>query len=364
VAGLLLTAATAASADDTADYSRFSDGPRRVPEPRGASRARAEALGLGTRRAAARLLRTAPEPRWRAAVRGAPPRTLAFPVEDARIGRGFGFTRQVRRRLHHDGVDIGAPEGTVVRAVADGIVAYSDNGLRGYGNCIMIIHAGGWVSFYAHLARNTVQPGWRVTRAERIGFVGSTGISRGPHLHFELRIEGELVDPARHFVRPPARAHARRDADPGDDGIGTRALARRVLSRAVPTGLDDRTSTLRRFRNLLWPVRGGRLRSSGRRGATIAARRGAPVRAAADGVVIYAGDRVPRLGRAIVLLHREGWVTAYGAVDQIDVRPGDRVLRGHWMGRTGGDLRFVFRDRGRGADPEALLVQMPVANDV
>ncbi len=185
------------------DYSRFSDGPRRVPRARGRALERAETLGLGTRRAATRLLTRAPDPRWVEAVRGPAPERLQWPVEGGRFGRGFGFVRRTRPDLRHDGVDIGAPEGAEVHAVADGIVAYSDNGIRGFGNCVLIVHANGWVSLYAHHYRNTVQAGWRVHRGERIGFVGSTGIARGPHLHFELHQNGRAIDPSRFFEGRP-----------------------------------------------------------------------------------------------------------------------------------------------------------------
>ena len=88
----------------------------------------------------------------------------------------------------------------MVRAAADGLVGYSDNTLRGLGNAVVILHPGGWTTLYAHNARNTVQPGWRVKRGERIALVGATGIARGPHLHFEWRDNGRLGDPKRLFV--------------------------------------------------------------------------------------------------------------------------------------------------------------------
>jgi murein DD-endopeptidase MepM/ murein hydrolase activator NlpD len=200
--------ARADAPEDAARYARFSDGPRNVPRPRGAALARAQALGLGTRAAATRLLTAAPEARWTTAVRGRRARTLLWPVEGARLGRGFGFTRRERVELRHEGLDIAGESGAVVRAVADGLVAYADNGVRGFGNCVMIVHADGAVSLYAHLSRITVQPGWRATRGERIGLVGATGIARGPHLHFEWRISGGTRDPEPRFAAIPGRARA------------------------------------------------------------------------------------------------------------------------------------------------------------
>jgi len=210
-------------------YARFSDGPRSVPRPRGAALARAQALGLGTRTAATHLLTRPPEARWMEAARGRRHRTLLWPVEGARFGRGFGFTRRERRELRHEGIDVAASAGAEVHAVADGIVAYADNGVRGFGNCVILVHANGWVSLYAHLARATVQPGWRAVRGERIGLVGSTGIARGPHLHFELRTNGRTRDPEPLFAAIPFRApHRRSDL--------TRTVAHGHCDRVTTTG--------------------------------------------------------------------------------------------------------------------------------
>ncbi len=191
---------------------RWMDGPRRVPSARGGSKIRAESLGLGTLEAARMLLRGHVEERWLKAAQwsGRRPRLgterpLTWPVEGGHFGRGFGFTRRERPDLRHNGIDVGAPRGSVVRAADDGIVGYSDNGLHGFGNCILIVHASGLVSLYGHNDRNTVQAGWRVERGERIAFVGSTGLARGPHLHFELREAGRIIDPMLHLVRPSRR---------------------------------------------------------------------------------------------------------------------------------------------------------------
>jgi murein DD-endopeptidase MepM/ murein hydrolase activator NlpD len=180
--------------------ARFSDGPRRVPVARGAAKARAERLGLGGHEAARHMLWTRPDPELLAEVRGEAQKKLLWPVIGGTWGRGFGYTRTLRPELPHNGVDIGAKQGDVVRAVADGLVVYSDNGLLGYGNCVMILHPNGWLSLYAHTQRTTVQPGWRVKRGERIALVGKTGYAWGPHLHFELRDNGKLRDPAPLFT--------------------------------------------------------------------------------------------------------------------------------------------------------------------
>lgn len=373
------------------DYSRFSDGPRHVPTPRGGSLARATALELGTREAASQLMHAAPEPRWTRAAgwRGREVNRLLWPVDGGGYVRGFGFVRRTRPDLRHDGVDISAPIGTVVRAAADGIVAYSDNTIRGFGNCVLIVHPNGWVSLYAHNSRTTVQPGWRVRRGERIALLGSTGISRGPHVHFELFERGRNIDPVAHFDGGPAfvRRVAQRafragrvtepqaldaedratptpltpasapSATPEDDsiaGLGTRALMRR-LHRFAPDAALLAHVTGRRFPNLLWPVRGGSVRSSSRR-LLRAAAEDAPVRATADGVIVYAD------AHTLVLVQRNGWVSTYRRLSRVTVEVGASVERGAWIGRTDRGLDLELRVDGRRVDPLEHMVGTPAAN--
>jgi murein DD-endopeptidase MepM/ murein hydrolase activator NlpD len=173
----------------------FSDGPRAVPRTRGASLARAQALGIGGHVATRQLLWTRPSPELLAAVPGKAPKNLLWPVVGGTWGRGFGYTRKIRVELRHNGLDIGAPEGAPVRAAADGLVIYSDNTLNGLGNAVMILHPGGWTTLYGHNLRTTVQPGYFVKRGERIALVGHTGMAWGPHLHFEFRDNGRWRDP-------------------------------------------------------------------------------------------------------------------------------------------------------------------------
>lgn len=374
------------------DYSRFSDGPRRVPKPRGASMERARSLGLGTLETAQHLLSRAPKPEWIRAARGKATPSLLWPVENGRFGRGFGFVREERRNLRHNGIDVAAEEGAVVRAVADGIVAYSDNGIRGFGNCVLIVHPNGWVSVYAHNQRTTVQPGWRVQRGERIAFVGHTGIARGPHLHFELRVNGRPTDPRSLFSKttthaiatasPPAREPEVPPAPPMPPAeaspalsqptitlpLGDLAFVRTLLSSAPPPELLA-TIEGRSFPNLLWPVRGGSLVRSfapEHRGIDIGAEEGTAVRAAADGIVAYAGDALAGLGKTVILVHPNGWVTLYGSNQELAVTPGQHVLRGEWIAKVGATgsadgahLHFEIYKLGTAEDPLPLLVQQP-----
>lgn len=95
----------------------------------------------------------------------------------------------------HDGIDIAAKRGTPIHAAADGVVVYSDRRLSGYGRMIIIRHAGGMFTAYAHNERNLVRKGDRVKSGDVIGRVGSTGRATGPHLHFEVRRGTTPVDP-------------------------------------------------------------------------------------------------------------------------------------------------------------------------
>jgi len=109
------------------------------------------------------------------------------------------ITSRFGGRRRHTGLDIAAPKDTPVLAAADGEVTYSGNGLRGYGNLVVIDHGQGVVTLYAHNRKNLVHKGQRVTRGDRIARVGSTGHSTGPHVHFEVQIDGRRVDPQRYL---------------------------------------------------------------------------------------------------------------------------------------------------------------------
>lgn len=97
--------------------------------------------------------------------------------------------------LNNDGVNIGAPKGTPVVAAANGMVVYAGNEMKGFGNLILIRHANGWVTAYAHLDRTLVAKDSVVAQGDMIGTVGKTGNVPSPQLHFETRQNGKPVDP-------------------------------------------------------------------------------------------------------------------------------------------------------------------------
>lgn len=131
---------------------------------------------------------------------------LKAPVKYANVTSGFGKRRHpiLGYTRTHNGVDYGVPHGTPVWTVGDGrVVRAGRNG--GYGNFISIRHANGWVSQYAHLSKIHVRVGQRVSQKETIGAVGSTGMSTGPHLHYELKRDGRFMNPqTQKFARGKA----------------------------------------------------------------------------------------------------------------------------------------------------------------
>jgi len=124
---------------------------------------------------------------------------LRNPVEFSRVSSGFSTSRLhpiFQQWRAHRGVDFSAPPGTRVRAAGDGMVDFV-GWYRGYGNMVVIRHRERTETVYAHLQSfaERIKPGYRVQQGETLGEVGSTGWASGPHLHYELRINGEHVDP-------------------------------------------------------------------------------------------------------------------------------------------------------------------------
>jgi murein DD-endopeptidase MepM/ murein hydrolase activator NlpD len=94
----------------------------------------------------------------------------------------------------HEGVDIAASSGTPIHAAASGTVIHA-GWLGGYGNLVVVDHGNGLSTAYAHASALLVGVGQHVTQGQTVSLVGSTGNSSGPHLHFEVRVNGSAVDP-------------------------------------------------------------------------------------------------------------------------------------------------------------------------
>ncbi|MCD6119274.1 peptidoglycan DD-metalloendopeptidase family protein [bacterium] len=113
-----------------------------------------------------------------------------------RITSGFGYRIHpiYKRRKFHTGIDIGAPYGTPIKAGGDGKVIFAD-WRGGYGKCVIIDHGNKIATLYGHMSKILVSKGQNVKAGSIIGKIGSTGLSTGPHLHFEVRVNGKPVNP-------------------------------------------------------------------------------------------------------------------------------------------------------------------------
>ena len=121
---------------------------------------------------------------------------LASPMEFSRVTSGFAMRMHpiLKSWKQHKGVDYGAPTGTPIRTVGDGTVDFA-GWQNGYGNVVEIRHSAQRSTLYAHMSRIDVKRGAHVEQGQRIGAVGSTGWATGPHLHFEVKVDGVQQDP-------------------------------------------------------------------------------------------------------------------------------------------------------------------------
>lgn len=118
-----------------------------------------------------------------------------------RVSSGFGYRIDpvYKDRRLHPGLDFTAPVGTPIYAAADGVVKDAGFNTGGYGNRVVVNHGFGYETLYAHMVRIKARVGTKVKRGEVIGYVGSTGKSTGPHLHYEVHKNGIQLDPIYFF---------------------------------------------------------------------------------------------------------------------------------------------------------------------
>ena len=118
-----------------------------------------------------------------------------------RMASGYGYRSDpfTKIRKMHYGMDFTAKSGTVVYATGDGVILKADNSLSGYGNHVEINHGFGYVTLYAHLSKYNCRPGQKVKRGDVIGYVGSTGRSEAPHLHYEVIKGGQKINPLNFY---------------------------------------------------------------------------------------------------------------------------------------------------------------------
>jgi len=130
---------------------------------------------------------------------------LRSPLEFSRISSGYTNARfhpVLKTWRAHKGIDYAAPTGTRVRSTGNGIVDFAGR-QGGYGNLVVVRHQSKYTTWYGHLSRIAVRRGQRVSQGEVIGYVGSTGLATGPHLHYEFRINNIHQNPLR-VAMPPA----------------------------------------------------------------------------------------------------------------------------------------------------------------
>ena len=137
--------------------------------------------------------------------RGPLVRPAGLPVRANAVSSSFGtrWHPLLGGYRFHAGIDLAAPMGTPIIATSPGTVATA-GWCGGYGMCVTIDHGVGYFTLYGHLSRVDVAPGQRVSSGQELGLVGSTGNSTGPHLHYEVRISGNPVDPIP-YLRGAAR---------------------------------------------------------------------------------------------------------------------------------------------------------------
>ena len=118
-----------------------------------------------------------------------------------RMASGYGYRSDpfTKVRKFHYGMDFTSPRGTPVYATGDGVVKRADNSAAGYGKHIRIDHGYGYISLYAHLYKYNVRKNQKVKRGDIIGFVGSTGRSQAPHLHYEIFKDKERINPLNFY---------------------------------------------------------------------------------------------------------------------------------------------------------------------
>ncbi len=118
-----------------------------------------------------------------------------------RLASGFGHRIHpiYKTYMMHAGIDFTAPIGTEIYATGNGVVAKTEYNGRGYGNNVIIQHGYGYSTLYGHMSRFAVRPGQRVKRGDVIGYVGNTGSSTGPHVHYEVIKNGKKIDPINFF---------------------------------------------------------------------------------------------------------------------------------------------------------------------
>jgi murein DD-endopeptidase MepM/ murein hydrolase activator NlpD len=153
------------------------------------------------------------------------------------IGDRFGAPRAGGRT--HTGIDFPVPYGTRIGAAGVGVVEFAGWNTGGYGNLVVVRHRLGYATWYAHMSRIAVSAGQSVTGGTTLGYVGSTGHSTGPHLHFELRRNAVPIDPVPYLLATRAARASRAAAAGTGGGVAAQTCPiRQPLVRYTKAQLD------------------------------------------------------------------------------------------------------------------------------
>jgi murein DD-endopeptidase MepM/ murein hydrolase activator NlpD len=254
------------------------------------------------------------------------PGGLLWPAS-GRVSQGYSAS--------HPALDISSRSGTPVYAIADGVVLSVREDDDRFGIHILLEHGEGYTSFYAHLGAATVKVGESVMKGQKIGIVGQTGLSTGPHLHFEIREDGIPANPLEHIEGTERSDEAARATAP----------------------MESSSS------EFLWPSSGqiSQGHSTRHRALDIANYRGTTIYAITDGTAVLSGQN-SKDGIHILLDHSEGYTSFYSHLEVALVEIGTPVEQGQVIGlmgttglSTGPHLHFQIRRDGELINPLEVL---------
>ncbi|MEM6801892.1 MAG: peptidoglycan DD-metalloendopeptidase family protein [Bacteroidota bacterium] len=239
-----------------------------------------------------------------------------------------------KTRRMHPAIDLRAAEGTPIKASASGKVQVSKVSNEGFGNRILIKHSSGKETFYAHLGELKVEVDQEVEQGEIIALSGNSGLSKGPHLHFEIRENGKGVNPIP-FLLPEVHS------DPSGFII--------PMEGKISARYGKRTHPIDKTQDMHW-------------GLDIIAPLGTPVKASAGGVVNLVKEAKGGYGKQVEITHADGIVTKYAHLSEIKVVIGQSLKQGEVLGLCGSSgkskgphLHFELMKDGKKVDPEKYL---------
>lgn len=264
---------------------------------------------------------------------------------------GKRYHEKLKAEKLHSGIDIEAQIGTPVNATANGTVLKTEfNG--GYGLMVKIAHKGEISTVYAHLSSISVKPAQIIQQGDILGYSGNTGRTTGPHLHYEILLKSQPVDPLIFINQDNTQAKPKTEKAPSQPEE-TSTITYSKFIKPVP--LNKVSSS---FGTRIDPItKTSRFHS----GIDIPLPIGTPVKASADGQVIKA-DRSGGYGILIIIKHENEYSTYYAKLSQALVKEGDSVKQGDIIaysgntGRsTGPHLHFEIRGQDRPVDPMLFL---------